>query len=156
MSSYLKKGKLALKATSKHFLRYLSYRREYFNSLFRPPLLDNNTLSSLVTITGEEDLLPWTLDSDYRKGGNSSCKARIEDNACKVYTVVFEGRLEFHRELEYEGELYAELKNDNLLSRKYKRYNMLRTSICTDGNPYKLSLILHSSFCPSHYYVRDI
>jgi hypothetical protein len=26
--------------------------------------------------------------------------------------VVFEGRLEFHRELEYEGELYAEIINE--------------------------------------------
>jgi len=30
---------------------------------------------------------------------------------------------------------------------------MLRTHICTDGNPYKLSMIVHSAFNPIQYYV---
>jgi hypothetical protein len=83
MSVLFQKGRLAAKATYKHFLSYLRYRREHFNSLFKPPILDHNSSESLVHISGEEDLLAWNLDTDYRKGGNSTCRAKVEDNTCK-------------------------------------------------------------------------
>jgi len=97
--------------------------------------------------------LAWHIDTDYRFGGNSTASLDFCKDYCNLYPVIFKGRLQHLKELDYQDRLYCEMLTDTLVKRKFRDSNGIRITLKSDGNNYILSLSIREDVGSCDYIV---
>lgn len=107
----------------------------------------------IVYLGKEEDVLAWHVDTDYRLGGNSTGFLDFCNDHCKIYPVIFKGRLQHLKELDYQDRLYCEMLTDSLVKKMFRDSNGVRITVKSDGNNYVLSLTIREHVSSFDYIV---
>lgn len=141
-----------------HPFKMYSYRNQYPDvsrtiDFFKEKERAPEYSEEIVYLGKEEDVLAWQVDTDYRLGGNSTATLNFFKDYCNSYLVLFKGRLQHLKELDYQDRLYCEMLTDTLVKKMFRESNGIRITVKSDGNNYILSLSIREDVGSLDYIV---